>query len=69
MVEAAGEGSELLASYEKDLVDCLALLTSVLEADDKFSMLDKNQFALDNARDLLKQMEIEAMNFMDDSQV
>lgn len=46
--------SDLLASYEHDFRDCIKLLTSIIESSDPASMLEKNQFALDNAQKLLK---------------
>ena len=61
--------SDLLASYEKDFKECVSLLKEIVEDVDPASRLDKNSFALDNANKLLKQMEVEAMNFMEDDSV
>ena len=41
--------ADLLASYEKDFTDCMALLKKVLDGDDPATLLEKNQFALDDA--------------------
>ena len=59
----------MLASYEHDFTDCIALLREITDDSDPASMLEKNKFAMDNAQKLLKQMEVEAMNFMDDDNV
>ena len=61
--------SDLLASYEKDFKECISLLKEIVDDVDPASRLDKNSFALDNANKLLKQMEVEAMNFMEDDSV
>jgi hypothetical protein len=66
MVKAS---NDLLASYEHDFNDCVKLLNSIIDDADPAVRLDKNQFALDNAGQLLKQMEVEAMNFMEDDSV
>ena len=59
----------MLASYEHDFKDCVELLNRITEDSDPISMLEKNQFALDNAQKLLKQMEVEATAFMADDNV
>ena len=59
----------MLASYEHDFTDCIKLLREITDDEDPVSMLEKNKFAMDNAQKLLKQMEVEAMNFMDDDDV
>lgn len=59
----------MLASYEHDFTDCITLLREITDDSDPASMLEKNKFAMDNAQKLLKQMEVEAMNFMDDDNV
>ena len=56
-------------SYERDFKECVTLLTSIVEDGDPVGMFEKNRFALDNANKLLKQMEVEAMNFMDDDSI
>ena len=61
--------SDLLASYEHDFKDCVKLLEEIIDDADPASKLDKNSFALENANKLLKQMEVEAMNFMEDDSV
>ena len=63
------QNSDLLASYEKDFKECVALLNEIIDDADPACMLEKNSFALDNASLLLKQMEVEAMNFMDDDSI
>ena len=65
----AKQNSDLLASYEHDFTEHMTLLKQIAEDSDPVSMLEKNQFALENAQKLLKQMEVEAMNFMDDDDV
>ena len=59
----------MLASYEHDFKDCVKLLEEIIDDADPASKLDKNSFALENANKLLKQMEVEAMNFMEDDSV
>ena len=59
----------MLASYEHDFKECMELLKSIIEDDDPVTKLARNQFALDNASKLLKQMEVESMNFMEDDSV
>ena len=59
----------MLASYEHDFKDCVKLLEEIIGDGDPASKLDKNSFALENANKLLKQMEVEAMNFMEDDSV
>ena len=59
----------MLASYEHDFKDCVKLLQDIIDDADPVSKLDKNSFAMENANKLLKQMEVEAMNFMDDDSV
>ena len=61
--------TDLLNSYEKDFTDCMNLLTKVVEDSDPMSLIEKNQFALEDAGQLLKQIDIEAMNFMGDDAV
>ena len=65
----AKQNSDLLASYEHDFTEHVGLLRQITSDPDPVSMLEKNQFALENAQKLLKQMEVEAMNFMDDDDV
>ena len=65
----AKENIDLLASYEHDFKDCVKLLTSIIADADPVSSLARNQFALENAQKLLKQMEVEAMNYIDDDSV
>ena len=59
----------MLASYEHDFKDHVKLLQEIIDDADPASRLDKNSFALENAQKLLKQMEVEAMNFMEDDTV
>lgn len=59
----------MLASYEHDFTEHINLLREITDDSDPASMLEKNKFAMDNAQKLLKQMEVEAMNFMDDDNV
>ena len=61
--------NDLLASYEHDFKECVELLNAIIEDINPATKLDKNQFALDNASKLLKQMDVEAMNFMEDDSV
>ena len=61
--------TDLLNSYEKDFTDCLNLLRKVIEDDDPMSLIEKNQFALEDAGQLIKQIDVEAMNFMGDDVV
>ena len=63
------EKTDLLQSYEKDFNDCMDLLRKVLDDADPAAMIEKNQYALDDAGQLLKQIDIEAMNFMGDDAV
>ena len=63
------EKTDLLQSYEKDFNDCMDLLRKVLDDTDPAAMIEKNQYALDDAGQLLKQIDIEAMNFMGDDAV
>ena len=63
------EQTDLLHSYEKDFNDCLNLLKKVVEDPEPAAMIEKNQYALDDAAQLLKQIDIEAMNFMGDDSV
>ena len=44
-------------------------MEEIIDDVDPASKLDKNSFALENANKLLKQMEVEAMNFMEDDNV
>ena len=60
---------ELLNSYEHDLKEHITLLKSITDDANPASQLDKNQFALENATKLLKQMEVEAMNHMENDDV
>ena len=48
------EQTDLLHSYEKDFNDCLNLLKKVIEDPDPAEMIEKNQYALEDAAQLLK---------------
>ena len=45
----AKQNSDLLASYEHDFTEHVTLLKQITEDSDPVSMLEKNQFALENA--------------------
>ena len=68
MVQGVND-SDLLASYEHDFKDCVTLLNEIISDVDPATKLSQNSFALENANKLLKQMEVEAMNFMNDDKV
>ena len=68
MVQGVND-SDLLASYEHDFKDCVTLLNDIINDVDPASKLNQNSFALENANKLLKQMEVEAMNFISDDKV
>ena len=68
MVQGVND-SDLLASYEHDFKDCVTLLNDIISDVDPASKLSQNSFALENANKLLKQMEVEAMNFIADDKV
>ena len=65
----AKQTSDLLASYEHDFKDCVTLLDSIISDAAPAAKLAQNQFALENAQKLLKQMEVEAMSFMDNDSI
>ena len=56
--------SDLLNSYEKDFADCMVILSQAVEDSDP--MIEKNKFVLKDTEQLLKQIDVEAMNFMGD---
>ena len=68
MVQGVND-SDLLASYEHDFKDCVTLLNDIISDVDPATKLSQNSFALENANKLLKQMEVEAMNFIADDKV
>ena len=68
MVQGVND-SDLLASYEHDFKDCVTLLNDIISDVDPATKLSQNSFALENANKLLKQMEVEAMNFISDDKV
>ena len=61
--------SDLLQSYEHDFKDCCKHLQEIIDDANPGAKLEKNQYAFDNASKLLKQMEVEAMNFMEDDSI
>lgn len=60
---------DLLNSYEHDYNENVALLKEIINDADPAAKFEKNQFALENASKLLKQMEVEAMNFLEDDSI
>ena len=60
--------SELLNSYERDFDQVLTLLNKIVSSEETYES-DRTKFALSDAQNLLKQMEVEAMNFAQNDQV
>ena len=54
--------SDLLQSYERDFDQVLILLNKIVTDEETYDS-QRTTFALSDAQNLLKQMEVEAMNF------
>mmetsp|Transcript_44033 Transcript_44033/g.42612 ORF Transcript_44033/g.42612 Transcript_44033/m.42612 type:complete len:88 (+) Transcript_44033:3-266(+) len=57
--------TELFDSYEMDLKQCLYRLTEILQRPEKHN-LNNNPHEFDEAQKLLKQLEVESMNHVND---
>ena len=60
--------SDLLQSYERDFDQVLILLNKIVTDEETYDS-QRTTFALSDAQNLLKQMEVEAMNFAQNDKV
>ena len=60
--------ADLLQSYERDFDQCMAMLTKIVHAEEPYDA-KRTSFVFEDAQKLLKQMEVEAMNFASDDAI
>ena len=60
--------ADLLQSYERDFDQCMTMLNKIITNEEPYDADSTSQF-FDDSKKLLKQMEVEALNFSDDTQI